>query len=48
MHCVGGHGGTSSAKERFGEVSVQHQEASPAVLSTDLTSGQLKFWVKVW
>ncbi|XP_072558475.1 uncharacterized protein [Paramormyrops kingsleyae] len=38
VHCVGGHCGTSSAKERFGEVSVQHQEVSPAVVSTDLTS----------
>ncbi|KAK2907321.1 hypothetical protein Q8A67_006306 [Cirrhinus molitorella] len=32
--------GTTSVKEGFGEVGVQHQEVSPPVLSTDLTNEQ--------
>ncbi|KAI7790437.1 hypothetical protein IRJ41_024412 [Triplophysa rosa] len=38
VHCVRGQCGTSSAKEGIGEVGVQHQEVSPPVFSTDLTS----------
>ncbi|XP_051730105.1 uncharacterized protein LOC127501876 isoform X2 [Ctenopharyngodon idella] len=38
VHCVRGQCDTSSAKEGIGEVGVQHQEVSPPVFSTDLTS----------
>ncbi|XP_073714013.1 uncharacterized protein [Misgurnus anguillicaudatus] len=38
VHCVRGQCNTSSAKEGFGEIAVQHQEISPPTFSTDLNS----------